>query len=100
MTTPHPRNTYRWKQLRRALFSTATQCALCGLEIHKGLPPRSKWAPSLDHIVPLIHGGSPYDLNNLQVVHFRCNSSKGATQRQHGAGAPPVRPHNPNSREW
>jgi len=33
---------------------------------------------SLDHIVPLIHGGE-HSYNNIQLAHISCNSKKGAS---------------------
>ena len=51
-------------------------CGICG----GGVPPgrgRHRGAPSIDHIVPLAEGGgTTYD--NLQVVHYGCNSRKGS----------------------
>ena len=40
---------------------------------------RSKWAPSVDHIVPWALGGTN-DPENLQLMHRVCNSRKGTIQ--------------------
>jgi 5-methylcytosine-specific restriction endonuclease McrA len=48
----------------------AGRCGLCGEFV-----PLSE--QSLDHIVPLAHGGT-HERSNLQLAHRRCNSRKGA----------------------
>jgi 5-methylcytosine-specific restriction endonuclease McrA len=45
-------------------------CPICGGRV-------APWEASVDHITPLEAGGSPFDERNLQVVHAKCNSSKG-----------------------
>lgn len=74
-----PRWTYRWKQLRRSMIASATHCALCGYLLDRDAPARSRWRPSIDHIVSLAEGGEPYDPANLRVVCGGCNSSRGAS---------------------
>lgn len=52
-------------------------CGICGQKINKRLKwpnPRSK---SIDHIIPMIKGGSDSPIN-LQASHLRCNLSKHA----------------------
>lgn len=44
-------------------------CGLCGLKIKKN-------DLTVDHIVPLSRGGS-HDLENLRLVHAKCNVIKG-----------------------
>ena len=85
-TTYDPRSTYKWKQLRARICATATHCAICTRPLHHDAPPRTRWSPSLDHILPLQNGGPPYDVANLRVVHFGCNSSRGATQGNRARG--------------
>jgi hypothetical protein len=52
-----PRSTYRWKLLRAQLCKAAVQCAMCGRALNHHARPRSTSRPSLDHIVPIAHGG-------------------------------------------
>lgn len=50
-------------------------CQLCGKRTSNRWPhPRSA---TLDHIVPLFHGGG-HSADNLQCAHLACNSRKGA----------------------
>jgi 5-methylcytosine-specific restriction endonuclease McrA len=77
---PDPRGTSRWADLRLRLFPTADACALCGGGFPEGATGRTRWARSLDHIVPVSRGGDWYDETNLRVTHYGCNSSRGARQ--------------------
>ena len=33
-------------------------------------------APEVDEIIPVSRGGDPYDLENVQLVHRKCNRAK------------------------
>jgi 5-methylcytosine-specific restriction endonuclease McrA len=53
------------------------KCYLCG---DATLPVRSKdtrRGPSIDHVVPLKHGGT-HTWDNVRLAHRSCNSAKGA----------------------
>lgn len=53
-------------------------CELCGGPIDFEAPPRSRRAPSVDHIVPLHMGGDPLPpLEELRLAHFGCNARRG-----------------------
>ena len=82
-----PRWTYQYKVIRRRLFATATTCALCGYLLDRDAPPRSRWAPSIDHIIPIAEGGLPFEPTNLRVVHYGENASRGATQGNRARGS-------------
>ena len=73
-----PRDTRRWRQLRKQVLRNASHCAICQRPIVFSARPCSRWAPSVDHIVALARGGEPYALSNLRAVHFGCNASRGA----------------------
>ena len=64
--------------LRRRVIATYDTCALCGREVDKTLPYLHPLAPEVDEIVPVARGGSPYDWDNLQLVHRVCNQKKGS----------------------
>lgn len=61
------------------------KCVICGCEVN----PKDTWIgknnrkcygrtyPTVDHIIPLKHGGKD-TLDNVQLACKRCNSSKGA----------------------
>lgn len=63
--------------LRRRVLATYDTCAICGREVDKTLPQNHPLAPEVDEIVPVSRGGSPYDWDNLQLVHRGCNEKKG-----------------------
>jgi 5-methylcytosine-specific restriction endonuclease McrA len=73
------RNTRKWRRAREIALMGATHCAVCGGPLDFAAPSRSKWAPSVDHIVALAVGGDPFDQSNLRVTHYGCNSSLGAS---------------------
>ncbi|MEL6420095.1 MAG: HNH endonuclease [Pseudomonadota bacterium] len=60
----------------------AGQCALCGepMPRHRRAVAHStlwkEWRPTLDHVRPRSKGGTDA-LDNLQLVHRRCNRRKG-----------------------
>lgn len=51
-------------------------CHLCGDMVEVEAPPKSPYAPTVDHLVPRSLGGSD-DLSNLKLAHFRCNVVRG-----------------------
>lgn len=79
------RDTNRWQRLSRRLRRMQPWCSSCGAE--DGL--------SVDHIVPLAHGGDPFDVTNLQILCQSCNSTK-ATKRATTRGDTPT----PASPPW
>lgn len=53
------------------------RCQLCGKKTDKRRKTPSKSAPTLDHIIPVSKGGS-HTYDNVQLLCFECNCSKGA----------------------
>lgn len=54
-----------------------TDCQWCHREVDFSLVgTRTKWAPSVDHIIPWSRGGTN-DPANLQLLHRVCNAEKG-----------------------
>lgn len=54
-------------------------CAICHKPIDTTLPsgPRGNpLGPSIDHVIPVSHGG-PDTLANLRLAHWRCNNARG-----------------------
>lgn len=79
-----------------AMYDT---CAICGRTVDKGLPQYHPMAPEIDEIVPVSRGGSPYDIDNLQLTHRICNEKKG--NRMAGDVDPrKIQNPTPNSRAW
>jgi 5-methylcytosine-specific restriction endonuclease McrA len=52
------------------------RCGICKKAVVKSAVVPHPKAPTLDHIVPLAHGGD-HTKANLQCAHFMCNSLKG-----------------------
>lgn len=50
-------------------------CQLCLAPIDWRLSGRSRFAPAVDHIIPLNHGGE-HSRSNVQAAHSGCNASK------------------------
>ena len=63
--------------MRKRVLATYDTCAICGREVDKTLPYLDPLAPEVDEIIPVSRGGSPYDWDNLQLVHRVCNQRKG-----------------------
>lgn len=66
------------EDLRKRVYAMSDHCAICGREVDTTLPAGSPLSPELDEIIPVSRGGSPTDINNLQLTHRRCNRMKGA----------------------
>lgn len=64
--------------LRKRVLATYDTCAICGREVDKTLHYLDPLAPEVDEIIPIARGGSPYDWDNLQLVHRVCNQRKGS----------------------
>lgn len=56
-----------------------TSCKICGADVDMSLTRKvdRDRCPSVDHILPVAHGGSDAP-ENLQLAHLRCNREKGA----------------------
>ena len=51
-------------------------CQLCHRRVQMDVKVPHPKAPTLDHIIPLFHGGT-HQYSNVQLAHFICNSRKG-----------------------
>lgn len=61
-------------------------CYLCGETIDYNLKYPDPMSQSLDHVVPLIAGGS-HTRDNLAYTHLRCNVRKGARSAEDALAA-------------
>lgn len=70
----------RWKRLSARLRRAQPFCSECG----------TRYDLTVDHVMPLAHGGDPFDETNLDVLCRSCNGRKGATwgDEVDGAGVP------------
>lgn len=79
--TPPNRYGGRYLAHRRIVLGASDLCWRCGRH----------GADTVDHVVPLAHGGT-HALDNLRPAHRHCNLSAGATVRRGRSGFPPPRP--------
>jgi 5-methylcytosine-specific restriction endonuclease McrA len=99
MTPREFRNLHVWKLTRAAVLKSASHCALCGVELLFDVPPKSKWAPSVDHVVPLSRlpldtaegRAAALDRDNLRAVHVGCNGRRGNGTRRVRVESSPAR---------
>lgn len=72
-----------WKQVKKRVKASKDPiCALCGNPIDMDAPAYSPMACEVDHIIPISRGGSPYDMDNLQLTHCKCNRQKSNKLRE------------------
>ena len=89
MTSDQFRGSYLWKRARARASRGAGVCAICGGPFPDGVRPRSRWAKSVDHVLPLAALNlstaegrrMATDPANLRVAHYGCNSRRGAGGR-------------------
>lgn len=65
-------------------------CWLCG----------KSGANSVDHVVPIQHGGAMWDLDNMRPAHLRCNQIRGNVTRHVKNRSVPTDFHVTTSRSW
>ena len=76
MSRWHALNGRRWGRVRlRVLDAHGWRCAVCG-----------KVGREVDHLIPLHHGGAPWDEGNLQVLCRACHIRKSRLESGRGVG--------------
>lgn len=60
------------------MASKEPYCAICGGFIDMDAPSMLPNSCEVDHITPISRGGQPYELDNLQLTHMKCNRKKGS----------------------
>jgi len=88
------RSDVRYQRARKAYLREAKAlglpCARCREPIDYDRP----WTqgdpeyPTINHRIPLAHGGDPYDADGFEPMHYGCNSGLGAGVKE---TAPPSR---------
>lgn len=96
---PRKVNSALRSSLRKRVLAAYDTCAICGREVDKSLPYLDPLAPEVDEIIPVSRGGSPYDWDNLQLVHRICNQRKG-NKMAGDINVNAVENPTPNSRAW
>ena len=51
-------------------------CGICGEAVDKTIRCPDRAAPTIDHVLPISHGGR-HRWSNVQLSHFACNMAKG-----------------------
>ena len=70
-------------RIRKRLLSRCNGkpiCALCGQPIDTSLRTPHPGSMEIDEKLPVSKGGDPFDLDNCQLTHRRCNQRKGNHQ--------------------
>ena len=65
-----------WNRAKKTVLATQDICGICGNPVDKSYKWPHPLSPTVDHIVPIIKGGHPTDLHNLQIAHWCCNREK------------------------
>lgn len=80
----------QYRNVRARVIAGAQVCAICGAPIDHDAPPRSRWAPSADHVLPIsrtrgldgeLRQRLARDPSMLKAVHYGCNSRRGNGRR-------------------
>lgn len=61
---------------RKRILATQDTCGICGRPVDKSLRFPHPMSAVVDHIIPVDRGGSPDDIDNLQLAHMCCNRAK------------------------
>jgi len=64
-------------KVRAEVYKSADHCCYCGRPIDWDADPRSRWAPSVEHLTPRSRGGDLFDLANCALAHYGCNARRG-----------------------
>lgn len=97
-TTPASRqpgyrgNKSDWERAKKTVLTSQTNCGICGNPVDKSLKWPHPLCATVDHIIPVIKGGHPTDLHNLQIAHWCCNRQKSDKLQQQIREARPEEP--------
>ena len=72
------RGGHRWRKVRERVKRSQRVCWICGNEVDLDLDYPDPMSFSVDHVVPLAHGGKGDDYANCRASHLACNQSRGA----------------------
>lgn len=61
---------------KKKIYATQTVCGICGKPVDFSYKFPHPLSPCIDHIIPVVKGGHPSDLDNLQLAHFCCNRAR------------------------
>lgn len=69
-------NSPRSATIAHLLLRDGDKCSVCYGPLTGGIRDMTGLDIEIDHVVPRYHGGG-FDLENLQLLHARCNNHKG-----------------------
>lgn len=81
---------YAYQKVRARILKDASVCHICGHRLDFSALPRSRWAPTVDHLIPVssLRGLDPRtaqrlatDPSTMRAAHYGCNSRLGARKR-------------------
>lgn len=78
----------QYERNKKIIFATQEYCGICGRRVDFSLKFPDPMCATVDHIIPVIKGGHPSALENMQLAHLSCNRDKGTDIVQ---PKPPVR---------
>lgn len=61
---------------KKRIYATQRVCGICGHPVDFSLKFPHPLSPCIDHIIPVVKGGHPSDINNMQLAHLCCNRQK------------------------
>ena len=61
---------------KKKIYATQEVCGICGRPVDKTLKYPHPLSKCIDHIIPVVKGGHPSDIANLQLAHWTCNRQK------------------------
>ncbi len=61
---------------KKKIYATQRVCGICGKLVDFDRKYPHPLSPCIDHIIPIVKGGHPSDIENLQLAHFACNRQK------------------------
>ena len=61
---------------KKKILKTQNDCGICGKPVDKSIRYPHPMSPCVDHIIPIVRGGHPSDMENLQLAHWTCNRQK------------------------
>lgn len=61
---------------KKKIYKTQNVCGICGQPVDMSLKFPNPMSKSIDHIIPIVRGGHPSDIDNLQLAHLSCNRAK------------------------
>ena len=66
----------QYQKAKKIIFASQSVCGICGrpVDFDKKFP--DPWSATINHIIPVIKGGDPTSLENLQLAHSYCNRQK------------------------